>query len=252
MKNKLKKKFNDDGYLILSIDDHELIDKVNMDVEAILNKQSIKTNSKIYSYNESPRLVESYKKSSNCKKLAKHPLIVKTLKDIFNSTPLPFSTINFLKSTQQPLHSDYVHFGTIPELKLVGAWIALEDIDPRSGPLQIVPGSHKLDIFEYTQLVDRLPKNLTDVKHQYTLYEEWVKKALKEMNLSTYTPALKKGDCILWAANLLHGSPDCDDPSLSRKSQVTHWSFDCVEMHYNPNFSIPSKRKFAKRDINYF
>ena len=48
MESNLKKKFNDEGYLILSIDDHDLIDKVNMDVDTILNKQSIKTNSKSY------------------------------------------------------------------------------------------------------------------------------------------------------------------------------------------------------------
>ena len=32
---------------------------------------------------------------------------------------------------------------------IVGAWVALEDIDPNSGPLQVVPKSHKLNLFDY-------------------------------------------------------------------------------------------------------
>jgi ectoine hydroxylase-related dioxygenase (phytanoyl-CoA dioxygenase family) len=247
-----KKFFDNYGYLIINLHDDDLINEVNKDVENIISNQNIKTNSKIYSYNDSPRIVESYKKSCNCKALAKHPVVKDALSYLFDSNPVPFSTINFLRSTQQPLHSDYVHFGTLPELNLVGAWIALEDINPRSGPLQVVPGSHKMDIFEYIQLVDSLPKKLTDVKKQYTLYENWVRDEIKKRKLKPITPKLKKGQCILWAANLLHGSPDCQDSTLSRKSQVTHWTFDCVKMHYNPNFSIPSEKKYIKREVNYF
>ena len=95
-------------------------------------------------------------------------------------------------------------------------------------------------------------KKLTDVKKQYTLYENWVRDEIKKRKLKPITPKLKKGQCILWAANLLHGSPDCQDSTLSRKSQVTHWTFDCVKMHYNPNFSIPSEKKYIKREVNYF
>jgi ectoine hydroxylase-related dioxygenase (phytanoyl-CoA dioxygenase family) len=63
---------------------------------------------------------------------------------------------------------------------------------------------------------------------------------------------MKKGDCIIWAANLLHGSPERKNTMLQRKSQVTHWSFSDVKIHYNPNFSIPSKGKFTERKVTYF
>ena len=87
------------------------------------------------------------------------------LKFLYEKTPLPFSTINFLTSTQQPLHSDYAHFGTIPELLLAGSWIALEDISPDSGPLQIVPTSHKWNIYRYSENGDgQIPSVLNKIK----------------------------------------------------------------------------------------
>ena len=126
------------------IEQDKLIDEVNNDVDLYVRKGEFKTNSKIYSYNESPRIVESWKVIDSCKRLSLSPIVIKWLELLTSLSPRAFSTINFLHSTQQPLHSDYVHFGTIPEGRLAGSWIALEDINPSSGPLQIVPKSHKL------------------------------------------------------------------------------------------------------------
>ncbi len=241
--------YKDNGYLIFNIDDDELIDQVNKDVENHLNEGKIKTNSKIYSYNDSPRIVESWKSLESCKRLSLSPAVINWLKNLYSSEPLAFSTINFIHSTEQPLHSDYVHFGTLPEGKLAGSWIALEDIDPRSGPLQVVPGSHKLDYFSYEMIVDSPPKKLDEVKRNYQMYEEWVKELIKDKNLKTVTPEFKKGDCIVWEANLLHGSPFCENNKITRKSQVTHWTFPDVVKHYNPVFSQRTNNKFVERKV---
>lgn len=247
-----RKRYRENGYIIINVNDNKLIDEVNRDVEKIVSSPDFKTNSKIYSYNDSPRIVESYKHSVACAKLAKHPSVVSMLTELYELVPKPFSTINFLKSTQQPLHSDYAHFGTVPELRLAGTWIALEDIDPNAGPLQVVPGSHKFDIFEYANVMERLPQTLSELKNQYKVYEDWILSFITENNIKAITPQLKKGDCIIWDANMLHGSPDCVDNTLSRKSQVTHWAFSDVEIHYNPNFSTPSKQEYVERKVTYF
>ena len=244
--------FRKDGYIIFNINDNDLIDRVNNDIDELLKSDSVKTNSKIYSYNDAPRIVESHKRSDNCLNLAKHHRVMEMIGLVTGESPRPFSTINFVRSTQQPLHSDYVHFGTIPELNLVGSWVALEDIDPNSGPLHVVPGSHKYKIFEFSDVVEKMPRSRSELKKQYTLYEEWIKSELEKKGAKSIDPTLKKGDCILWSANLLHGSPECLDNTLSRKSQVTHWSFGSTESHYNPNFSNVSEGIFTPRDVSYF
>ena len=70
--------------------------------------------------------------------------------------------------------------GTIPKLKVVGSWIALQDIDMRSGPLQIVPGSHKMKIYNFFKNKKNLPTTLKDIKDNYTKYEKWVKDQIKK------------------------------------------------------------------------
>lgn len=253
MNDENKSFYKKEGYLIFNIDDNQLIDEVNLDVEKILkDEKNLKKNSKIYSYNESPRIVESYKKSLNCKKLAVHPKVINMLKYLYDKKPLAFSTINFLTSTQQPLHSDYAHFGTLPELQIVGSWIALQDINSDSGPLQVVPKSHELEIYRYSENNNgNLPTGLKEIKNQYHNYEKWVRKEIINKNLKQFTPKMKKGDCILWAANMLHGSPECKIPGSSRKSQVTHWTFEDVKKHYNPVFSDISKNKITERKVEY-
>jgi ectoine hydroxylase-related dioxygenase (phytanoyl-CoA dioxygenase family) len=251
-KNNLIKKFKADGFCLFNINNDKLIDNINKDIDELLVSNKFKTNSKIYSYNESPRIVESYKHSKNCKELATYPLIKEIIKECFDGDePIPFSTINFLKSTQQPLHSDYAHFGTFPHLKLVGSWTALEDIHPDSGPLQVVPGSHKWKIYNFLDGDKKAPTSLEQIKLNYENYEDWVRKEIKKTNSKPITPVMKKGDCLLWDANMQHGSPECKNPSMSRKSQATHWSFTSVEKHYNPSFSNPDKEVYQLRELQY-
>ena len=183
-KNLIKEKtfYKKNGYLIFNINNDILIDKVNADVKKLIKNKKYKTNTKIYSYNKSPRIVESFKLSKNCKKLAKLKIIYEKIRFLYDDIPKPFSTINFLKSTQQPLHSDYTHFGTIPKLKIVGSWIALQNIDMRSGPLQVVPGSHKMKVYNFfdkkkifLRLYMRLRKIIQNMKFG-------LKKKLKKKN----------------------------------------------------------------------
>ena len=251
VKSKLKKKFLNEGYCIFNIDDAKLVDKINIDIDNLIKKKKFKINSKIYSYNKSPRIVESYKFSRSCKILSKNSKIINFIYSVFREKPSAFSTINFLKSAQQPLHSDYAHFGTIPPLKIVGAWVALEDINMNSGPLQIVPKSQNLKIYNFFENNKKIPESLNDIKKNYNKYEKWVKKEIKNNKLKIVTPKMKKGDCLIWSANTLHGSPDCKNPKFTRKSQVIHYSFKSVKNHFNPNFSNPEKNIYKLRKIKY-
>ena len=48
----------------------------------------------------------------------------------------------------------------------------------------------------------------------------------------------KKGQALIWAANLLHGGSRQKDPSLTRWSQVTHYYFEGCS-YYSPMESDP-------------
>ena len=85
--------------------------------------------------------------------IAKNKIIEKILNFFMIRSLIPISTINFYAGTEQPLHSDYIHFGSSPELYLAGVWFALEKVDNNNGPLIIVPGSHKLKIINFLILI---------------------------------------------------------------------------------------------------
>jgi ectoine hydroxylase-related dioxygenase (phytanoyl-CoA dioxygenase family) len=249
MKNQLAQ-FNDEGYVVFNLNDSKsLIDEINSDIQQLIENGEYKTNSKIYSYNNSPRIVESWRYSKAAKKLAFNEQILAFLSEFYQSVPQPFSTINFLRSTEQPLHSDYIHFGTIPHFRLAAAWVALEDINPASGPIQLVPGSHKMPAVCFSDLGLPAARSLGDVKRNYTMYEDYVRDELIRLNIEPISPPLVLGDVIIWSANLLHGSPDCVDNRLSRRSQVTHYHFSETEMFYNPSFSRIHEQKFVARNV---
>jgi hypothetical protein len=247
----LAEKFHTDGYVIFDLDiSDEFNIKIIQDVQKILRDNCFKTNPSIYHYNESPRIVEAWKMSKHIKSLALHTDILEILSALYDAKPLPFSTINFIKGTEQPFHSDYVHFGSRPELYLAGVWVALEDISEDCGPLAIVKGSHKTPIMDFQDLgFDDPPTTTKKVKEYYSAYEARLSRYIEEQNLEIVTPLLRAGQALIWAANLFHGAGKINNAALTRYSQVTHYHFANCGKFYNPNFSDRKKLQFASRDV---
>ena len=167
----------------------------------------------------------------------------------YQSEPIPFSTINFIKGTEQPLHSDELHFGSIPHRYLAGCWIALEDIDPDSGPLSIAVGSHKQPIFSFEQIGLSTPRNESDFKKSYSIYEEWVKKTIQTSKMDIVTPRLRKGQCLIWLSNALHGAYAIKNNHLTRKSLVVHYHFDRCKKLFYPSYSNLKTGKLIPRTM---
>jgi ectoine hydroxylase-related dioxygenase (phytanoyl-CoA dioxygenase family) len=238
-------KYFDEGYVILDPIDTNLIDRVNLRFNQILEEGDFKTNSKIYSYNDSPRVVDAYKKISEITAFAHHPDLVGILEKLYCRTPQPFSNIVFKCGSEQPLHSDYIHHGTIPEGLFCGVWTALEEISEGSGELIIVPKSHKIPVFRYADYGLKKPTSLSEIKANYTFYETWLNRKINELGLETERCLLKKGQTVIWDANLAHGGSHIIDPKLTRRGFVVHYTFTDVKL-YNPTFS------FFKGNEDYF
>ena len=246
----IKKQFLKKGYVVIDLDSlKKKIHGVNKGINKILNSKNIKKNPKVFHYNGSPRIVEAWKKESEIKDIVKNRELLKVLKFLKNRKPIPFSTINFLKGTEQPLHSDYFHFATKPHYYLIGAWVALEDINIKAGPLAIVEKSHKLPIISNEILNQKIPKNQFELKKNYTKYENYVKKLIIKKKLKVTELPIKKGQVILWDANALHGAYKIKNRKLTRKSMVIHYHFTNCEKYYNPLYSLISKKIYSERNI---
>jgi hypothetical protein len=132
----------------------------------------------------------------------------------------PFQTIVGHKSSRQLEHSDSIHMSTYPLGYLAANWIAYEDAHPDAGPLVYYPGSHRLPYLLSEEL--GIPAE-TDYASYHRLYEPAVQDLIRTQGLSPRYFLPKKGDVLIWHANLLHGGSPVKDPKLTRKALVCHF-----------------------------
>ena len=246
----LAKEFNSKGYVIIDLGlSDSFIDGLNNDIKRLSKSANMKTNSSFFSYNESPRIVDAGKDCSKVVDLALHDKVLSLLKLFYKKNPIPFSTINFLKGTEQPLHSDTIHFGSIPKGYLSACWVALEDTDENNGALRVVEGSQKLRDIDYYDLKIKPAKNMKMVEDIYREYEQYVRDLINVLGMEEKIVSMARGSALIWSSNLLHGGGVIKDHSKTRYSQVIHYNFEDCDYYYHPFFSKPPLGKYVKRDL---
>ncbi|MCP4438458.1 MAG: phytanoyl-CoA dioxygenase family protein [Aureispira sp.] len=207
--------WSEEGYSILQGFFEEEADQVNAEIEQLLNNGKIK-----FKYGN--KLMFVLHQSALIYNMATHPTLTKVLSFLVGKPVNIFQSINFIKGSQQGPHSDTIHMTTYPLGYLIAVWIALEDIGPEQGPLFYYPKSHKLpyvlnDDFEHHGTNHRIGSNANQ------LYERHINTMVKEQKIEPKTLLAKKGDVLIWHANLLHGGMPILNPELTRKSMVFHY-----------------------------
>jgi len=221
-------KFNNDGFLLLDLNiDLSLIDQALEDMQTIHLKKP-----KMDFYQQGQRIQDGWKYSKAVHGLATEKNVLRCLDTLYERKALPFQTLNFPYGTQQKLHSDTVHFNSMPSGFMAGAWIALEDVDRENGPLVYYPGSHKLQEYNMQDL------GLEAGRQQYADYEAFMENWAKTSGNDPYYGVMKKGQVIFWHANLLHGGSKHTNKKRTRHSQVTHYFFEGCK-YYTPMSSTP-------------
>ena len=229
-------KFREDGYLILrSAVPDELVDKIRYEIEETFlsaDESARPTMSGIQP--EIGRFQDAWRKCPSVNELAGLHNILLTLKELYGRDPHPFQTLVFSTPTQQPAHSDHIHFSSIPNGFMCGVWVALEDVTSTNGPLFYFPGSHNLAYMNYHDL--NITKNPAHEEAAHQEYEARLEPLMLNLGFKKEVFYAKKGDVLIWSANLVHGGSLALDAQPSRWSQVTHYLFDnCV--HYTPRLS---------------
>jgi hypothetical protein len=134
------KSLNETGYAILDFEEENFDDIAKNVIEDLDSK---------YDWSGwgtgglGPRIAHAYKFSDSVKKISTNSKIMELLFRLYGRKAMPFQTLNFPVGTQQPYHSDSVHFSSFPERFMCGVWVALEDINLNNGPLMYFPGTHK-------------------------------------------------------------------------------------------------------------
>ena len=168
------------------------------------------------------RYLNPHKKVGAFCRILKHAELLRCIRLFMQREPKPLQTIAAHKGSQQGLHSDSIHMTTYPLGYLTAAWIAFEDIHPDCGPLVYYPGSHRLPyVFSRDVGITEEDFKREGYAPYHAKYEPHIRR-LVETREPHYFHA-KKGDVLIWHANLVHGGSARKNLALSRKSVVCHF-----------------------------
>jgi ectoine hydroxylase-related dioxygenase (phytanoyl-CoA dioxygenase family) len=214
-----REQFERDGYLVLedAVAPDRVLDSIVAALADLYGKPLHERDGVVYYRN---RIQDAWRVDEHVKALALAPPVLALIEDLHGRRPLPFQTINFRIGSQQKAHSDALHFSSKPEGFMCGVWVALEDVDAANGPLVYYPGSHGLP---FQTMADA---GLEASSDQYAEYELHIERLIARERLEPRHGTIRKGQAIVWAANLLHGGAPQEDRTRSRHSQVTHYFFE--------------------------
>ncbi len=236
------KKFADDGYVVFDPKaDEGTIDKIVLELQPHFDKIQ----------DGNMRIQDAWQFNKHVREIAVMESVYEKLRLLYRRRPIPFQTLNFPVGTQQRTHSDMIHFNSIPERFMCGVWIAFEDINNENGPLHYYPGSHKLPFYDMIDIGVKGSDSIEWKRRVMTYaenYETFIEEVVQSLGLKKEILNIKKGQALIWSANLLHGGEKILRQGATRHSQVTHYYFeDCV--YYAPRFSDIAINKIYLTDL---
>lgn len=240
----LKKSYEDNGYWIFDVPiSPETIDAIIRDVGPLYTDGEQDRSGRFgIPHRNGKRIQDAWKVSPSVKELALHPDVLELLRELYGREPRPFQTLNFCVGTEQSAHQDSAHFSSIPSGFMCGVWIALEDIDLRNGPLAYYPGTHK-----WPDVTREDFPSAGDMETTYLNYEKHIAGLINRMGVVPQYGVVRKGQAILWAANLLHGGAPQIGKSRSRHSVVVHYFFEGCK-YCTPLLSVGNKIHWRNPD----
>lgn len=208
--------WSDNGYMILEhFFDDEKTEAINQEIAKLVQKKRL-------SPTHDNKLMFANKISPLIKHITYEKKLLDILSFILDKEVVPFQTIHFIYGSGQRAHSDSIHMTTYPLGYLIAVWIALEDTNMDNGPLFYYPGSHRLP-YLLNQDFNEGSNAFTLGKKDYPDYEDAIEKLLTQQKYEKKIFLAKKGDLLIWHANLAHGGMPIVNPALTRKSMVIHY-----------------------------
>ena len=194
------------------------------------------------------RVVDSFAVLPEALNLLSSPRLVEFMTAVLNERPLLFQSLSFDMGSEQRIHQDTAYVVVDRPMEMLACWIALEDVKEGSGELRYITGSHRLPDFNFGG------KKHWDIHiDSQETHEEWQQWLITESarrDMKTEKFLGKRGDILVWHADIAHGGSPITDPELTRKSLVGHYCPVSAEPFYMKH--IPTRMaKLRHRGIGY-
>jgi len=182
------------------------------------------------------KLLDAFVHSAAARQVIAAGPVVGFLSGVFEDAPKAFQTLNFHTGSQQAMHKDtaYVKVDGNP-LALAATWTALEDIEAGTGELEYFVGSHRTPDFLFGG-VSKWMENFAD-EHQSFLDSLITDAKTYEHTRGKFLA--RRGDVLVWHADLAHGGSPVTSQDKTRQSLVTHFCPAGLEPFYRRDSSHP-------------
>jgi Phytanoyl-CoA dioxygenase (PhyH) len=178
------------------------------------------------------KLLDFYAHSALARKAIAAPRVIEFLSAIFDDKPKAFQGLYFQRGSPQAIHKDtaYVKVDTNP-LALAATWLALEDVSPGTGELEYYIGSHRAPEF----LFGGYSKWMEGFADEHDAFLQSLHDDARTLGHVKGSFLAKKGDVLVWHADLAHGDSRVTQPDRTRRSLVTHFTAAEEEPFYRRN-----------------
>jgi len=181
------------------------------------------------------------------------PAISDFLGLIFERPAMASQTLGFWRGSTQGAHQDTAYVTYSLPLQFAASWIALEDVKAGAGELFYFAGSQRLEDFLYDGRFKGVSEGRRmipgwDPKPEETAHSDGLVQRSAAAGHEERTFLARKGDVLIWAADLAHGGkPFTTDHT--RRSIVTHYCPRDVAPLY---FESGPRKIYRHRSGNYF
>jgi ectoine hydroxylase len=221
------------------------------------------------------RTMNLHQESPTAARVLRDPALTQMLSSLLGARALFLQSIYFNRGSQQQSHTDYMYMGTDPALQLCGIWLACEDVTPDAGPLFYYSGSHRLPSETVEErYARRMPGLAAEIREKSASFEafyrdrialtgeslevcvffdEWLAEVAARLERDgfervTFLP--RRGDLMIWHANLVHGGLPVTEPSATRRSLVAHYLTRSVRRYFDMNY-VDTRSHLTLRSIDH-
>lgn len=169
-----------------------------------------------------------YMRIPEMRRLCTYAPLAQVLEEVVGEPAGVHLTLISWVSTERNWHQD--HYLNPPHVGswYAAAWMALEDIDPNSGPFEYVPGSHRWPVLDRRKVLDAIGADAEADPSWPKRSEEVLTQAFEDKIAETRAEVrqflAKRGDVLLWHARTVHRGSVPKKPGTPRRALIAHYS----------------------------
>lgn len=174
-----------------------------------------------------------YLQVEEMRQICLYPPLRSMLRELIGEEMLLHLCLSTWVSTERNWHQDAYLNPPFVGGWYVAVWIALDHIDPDSGPFEYIPGSHRWPVLDGDKVRSFMTSEERDIRvldlHPWPkITEHFVVPAIEaEIRDRGAMPRFflaEKGDALIWHSRLMHRGTTPNRPNLERRALIAHYS----------------------------